>query len=137
MATRTKTHTSKSGDGLKPGELSATTILSSGDNGTCYNLKANSAECDITLPTAANGLYYKFVVAEAFSDHYKLIASPTDSFEGSVIVAGAVVDVDAADTIQINDGTENIGDYIECWSDGSSWMVAGNFLTASAITAAG
>lgn len=134
---RTLTHTSRQGDGLKYEEITASATLSPSDSGTCYYLGVNAAEADITLPTAAKGLYFKFVTAAAITEHYKLIASPTDSFEGSVMVAGAIVDVNAADTIQVNDDAENIGDYIECWSNGSDWMVNGNYLNSSAITAAG
>jgi len=134
---RTLVHTSRQGDGLKYEEITASTTLSPSDNGTSYYMGGNSGEVDITLPAAAKGLYFKFVTAAAITDHYKLVASPTDSFEGSVMVAGAIVDVDAADTIQVNDDAENIGDYIECWSNGSDWMVNGNYLNSSAITAAG
>jgi len=57
--------------------------------------------------------------------------------EGSMIVAGAVVDVDAADQINFVATAENIGDFVEVFSDGTYWHVFGNALTAGALTATG
>ena len=60
-----------------------------------------------------------------------------DVMEGSLIVAGAVVDVDAADQINFVHGSSNLGDFIDIWSDGSNYYVFGNALSSGALTATG
>jgi hypothetical protein len=44
------------------------------------------------------------------------------------------VDADARDVITFVATAENIGDFVEVWSDGTSWFVFGNALTAGGIT---
>jgi hypothetical protein len=57
--------------------------------------------------------------------------------EGSIIVAGAVVDVDAADQLNFVHTADNLGDYVDIWSDGSKYFVFGNALNSGGITATG
>ena len=116
--------------------LTAATTLTESDNGKHFILNGGTG-VGITLPAVKKGLYFKFTVGAAFTTDYVFTASPADSFEGCVIEAGAVQAVDAADTITLEDGVENIGDWIEFWSDGTYWYVFGNFLTAASVTPAG
>jgi hypothetical protein len=57
--------------------------------------------------------------------------------EGSLVVAGAAVTVDAADQINFVDTAENIGDRVDVISDGVLWYVSGVGLTSGSITATG
>lgn len=105
---------------------SGKTILVSGTGGT------------VTLPAPTAGFNIKFVTSGALSSANTVIAGGTaDKMEGSMIVAGAVVDVDAADQINFVHGSANIGDFIDIWSDGTSYFVFGNALNSGGLTATG
>jgi hypothetical protein len=131
---------SKNGFQTGTGSVESLTVaqtLTAAQAGKTYLLDGGTGLA-ITLPSAATkGLYFKFIVTAAFSTDYVFTATPADSFEGCVIEAGAVQDVDAADTITLEDGVENIGDFIEFFSTGTYWIVFGNFLTAASVTPAG
>lgn len=102
-----------------------------------FNVLLNAAAgFAITLPAVAAGLRYRFTVAAAFASTNFTVVVPGGSnlIEGSIIVAGAVVDADAEDTINFVATAENIGDFVEVWSDGTSWFIFGNALTAGGIT---
>jgi len=93
----------------------------------------------ITFPDASleDGMYFEFFVAAVFSTDFVFTASPTDSFEGCILEVGAVQDVDAADTITLEDGVENLGDWYYFVSGNSKWFVMGSSLTAASVTPAG
>lgn len=97
------------------------------------NLAAGIA---ITLPAPAAGLNYRFTTAAAFATTNYTIGTDggANIIEGSILVAGAIVDADARDTINFVATAENIGDFVDVWSDGTSWFVFGNALTAGGIT---
>jgi hypothetical protein len=90
----------------------------------------------ITLPLPAAGLRYRFTVAAAFATtNFTVVTNGSANIiEGSINVAGAIVDADARDVITFVATAENIGDFVEVWSDGTSWFVFGNALTAGGIT---
>lgn len=96
---------------------------------------------DVTLPaaSAAIGAHYTFVVTAAVgTTNMTIVADPADTFEGSLIVAGAVVTCDAGDLLTFVIDGENIGDYVEVYSDGTSWLVGDSgVLTASKLTCSG
>lgn len=104
-------------------------------------VKMNTAGEDITLPAVASsaGVHYKFAVTGAVETTNMTIASAEgDNIEGSLIVAGAVVDCDANDVITFVIDGENIGDFVELYSDGTSWLIgASGGLTASKMTCSG
>lgn len=89
----------------------------------------------IALPAPKVGQRYKFIVGAAFTTDYVITATAA-IMEGCILEAGAVQDVAGATTLTLEDGTENIGDYIDMISDGTNWYVSGNFLTAASITPA-
>lgn len=112
----------------------AATTLTAADNGQTYLLDGDTG-FGITLPSATiKGLRFKFITGAAFTTDYVITADPAASLEGCIIEAGAVQDVAAASTITLEDGTENIGDYLEFISTGADWIVSGNFLTAASVT---
>lgn len=104
-------------------------------------VKMNTAGEDITLPAVAssNGVRYRFVVTAAVATTNMTINSAEgDNIEGTLIVAGAVVDCDANDLITYVIDGENIGDFVDLYSDGTSWLIgASGTLTASKMTCSG
>jgi len=117
----------------------AAITLTADDNGSTIMLNA-AAGFNITLPAHKAGIRLKFITGAAFATTNFIIIAPTaglDTLEGSLIVAGAVVTVAAADQINFVASAENIGDFVELFSDGVTWHVFGNALTAGAITATG
>lgn len=120
--------------------LIASTTLTIMDASTIYSL-ASSTGFNITLPAVglSKGVSFKFVIGAAFATaDYTINTREGDNLEGSVIVAGAVVDCNAADVLTfVNDG-ENIGDFVEVFSDGVKWFVGqSGALTASKLTCSG
>lgn len=99
-------------------------------------LMARATGTVITLPAAADGLFFRFVVGTAFAtDNYVIDSAEGDNIEGALIVAGAVVDCDAEDQINFVADGENLGDYVELLSDGTSWFILDSGgLTAAKIT---
>ena len=80
----------------------------------------------------------KFVTTGGLTTANTVIAGGTaDVMEGSIIVAGAVVDVDAADQLNFVHTADNLGDFVEIISDGSNYYVSGNALNSGGITATG
>lgn len=119
------------------GFTAAKTLSVAESNGQHYILD-HSAGFTITLPPPTQGWTCKFTVGTAFATtNYIFTAGTADTFEGSLMVAGAVVDIDASDIITLPADKENVGDYIEFWSDGTSTFTYGNFLTAAAAAGTG
>ncbi len=90
----------------------------------------------ITLPTVAAGLRYTFTVAAAFATTNYTVITPAlaDIIQGGAMVAGAEVSAASADTISFVATVEAVGDFVEVWSDGTSWFVNGRGKTAASIT---
>ena len=114
----------------------AVTLTADESNGQHYILDGGTG-FGITLPAPTQGWRCKFTIGATFTTDFVFTAGTADTFQGCIIEAGAVQDVDAADTITLEDGVENVGDFIEFWSDGTSTFVFGNFLTAASVTPAG
>jgi hypothetical protein len=112
----------------------ATTTLVAADSGTTYYLSASGTT--IILPAKAAGLNFKFVVGGALDTGNVIIDSAEgDNIEGTLIVAGAVVDCDAEDQINFVTDGENLGDYVELHSNGTNWFIGDSgALTASKLT---
>lgn len=116
------------------GLSAARTLTADESNGQHYILDGGTGFA-ITLPSPTKGWSCKFTVGAAFATDF-VITAPAAVLEGCIIEAGAVQDVDGATTLTLEDGVENVGDYLELWSDGTSIFVTGNFLTALSVTPA-
>lgn len=118
---------------------SADTTLTVAQSGAIVQMGV--AGLDVTLPsaTASAGVGYRFVVSQAVATtNMTIVGSPADLIEGSLIVAGAVVDCDATDALNFVIDGENIGDYVELYSDGVKWMIGDSgVLTAAKLTCTG
>jgi len=111
--------------------------LTAADNGSNLVL-GDAAPGTITLPAVTNtGFRCRVYTGFAITSNAVLASAEGDNMEGSLIVAGAVVTVDAADQINFVNTADNIGDYVEVFSDGTYWHVFGNALTTGGLTATG
>lgn len=130
-----------SGKGFQAGSGSIETVaaadtLVEADNGKTFILNA-AAGVTITLPAVTKtGWRAKFITGAVFATSNFVVASAEGTnMEGSMVVAGVVVDVAGASQINFVNTAENIGDFIEVISDGTYWHVFGNALTTGALTA--
>lgn len=122
--------------------VTATNVITADETGKTFFLSA-AAGFESTLPTAAAGLRFKFVVATApTSNGYTITGSPADKIFGTVACSGAEntingVTADANDNVILVHSEAKIGDVVEFISDGTNWYVNGNVNTYAAITANG
>jgi len=114
--------------------LVTTTTLATTDSGKTFILTTTT---NFVLPSTstASGVHYKFVVGSLLTATSTIETSDLgNNIEGTLIVAGAVVDCDAEDKITIGASYENIGDYFELWSNGTYWFIGDSgALTGSAL----
>ena len=116
--------------------ISVGSSLTGADSGKIFKVSGSGGT--VTLPAPKEGFNCRFVTTGAMDTANTVIAGGTaDKMEGSLIVSGAVVDVDAADQINFVHGSSNLGDFIDIWSDGSNYYVFGNALSSGALTATG
>jgi len=112
----------------------ASTTLATTDSGKTYIL-TTTTEFVLPATTTASGVHYKFVLgglttASSSIRTYDL----TTGIEGTLIVAGAVVDCDKEARITFGTDFENLGDYVEVWSNGTYWFIGDSgALTGSAL----
>jgi hypothetical protein len=117
---------------LTPTVAVALTAAQSGVN-VFLNAAAGFA---ITLPAVAAGLSFRFTVAAVFATTNFTIITPAlaNLIFGGATVAGADVPADAEDTISFVATAEALGDFVDLWSDGTSWFVNGRGTTSGSIT---
>lgn len=116
----------------------STTTLTAADSGKTFLISASGTT--ITLPTVyATGTIITFIVNGAIDSASSTITTAEgDNLEGSVIVAGAVVDCNAADSLVIDNSLENIGDFFTLVSTGTYWVpLQSGALTTLALTCSG
>lgn len=115
--------------------LTATSTLTALQSGNTFYMDFTNG-ATTTLPAIADGLVYRFVITSAFAANNMVINSAEGSnIEGSLIVAGAVVDCDAEHKLNFIADGENIGDYVELRSDGSQWLIGDSgVLTSGKLT---
>lgn len=103
----------------------ATTTLTVDQSGTTFLISASGTR--VTLPastTAEVGTNYRFQINGATDTASTTIASyEGDNIEGTLIVAGAVVDCAAEDFVHLDWVSENVGDYVELMYDGTNWLI--------------
>ena len=118
--------------------ITAGKTLTADDNGKVFIL-SDAASGDITIPAVATNIGFecKVICGFAITSASALISAEGDNIEGSIVVNGAQVDVDAADQLNFVQTAENIGDWVSVISDGTYWYAEGVGHGAGAITATG
>jgi len=113
----------------------ATTTLTAAMSGTTFYVSASGT--DFKLPAVTNaGANYRFVVGAAVDGtNIQVVSSERDNIDGTLIVAGAVVDCRGEDQINFVVDGEQLGDYVEVRSNGTQWYIGDSgVLTASKMT---
>lgn len=117
----------------------ADTTLTIAQTGSIVNMGTAGVDVTLPTPTSSNGVHYRFVVSAAFATtNMTIVAGTADTIEGSLIVAGAVVDCTANDLITLVATSEDIGDFVDMYSNGTNWLIGANqTLAASNTTCSG
>lgn len=112
--------------------ITASTTITIADSGKTYFLSGDMAT--MTLPaTSTVGTLYRFVIGGAITGNQIITTIDGSSgIEGTLIVAGAVVDCDAEDSLNFVADGENVGDYVELYSDGTQWLLGDSGVLTSA-----
>jgi len=120
---------------LKSEDITAAKTLVDADSGTHFYLNA-AAGAAVTLPAPKPRMYFRFTVKLAFATTAWTVVTngSANIIEGTVIVNGASVLGSNEDTITFAHAAENVGDFVEVHSDGTSWFVSGVGSAASSIT---
>lgn len=122
--------------------VTATNVLTAAESGKTLFLDA-AAGFETTLPAAAAGLHFRFIVKTApTTNGYTITGSPADKIQGTVACSGAENTVNGvtasdADNVILVHNVALVGDLVEFFSDGTNWYVTGNVNTYAAITANG
>jgi len=115
----------------------STTTLTVADSGETFVFSSVSSTVFV-LPatTTASGVEYTFFVGGALTGDVTIVTNNGGNIiEGTLIVAGAVVDCASEDTITFVSDGENIGDFVTLISDGTHWLIReSGALTASKLT---
>lgn len=116
--------------------VSATTTLTIAESGKTFYLSGGQATYTLPATSTADGVVYRFVVSGSMTGTSTIATdSGGNAIEGTLIVAGAVVDCDAEDTITFVVDGENVGDFLELRSNGTNWFIgASGALTAGKLT---
>ena len=113
----------------------STTTLQLKDSGVTYSVSASGTTFMLPAVTET-GAKYRFEVGGALDTGNVIIDSVEgDNIEGTLLVAGAVVDCDAEDQINFVVDGENIGDYVELTTNGTNWLIGDSgALTSAKLT---
>lgn len=117
------------------GSISAATTLTANDSGKTYGVSQASAYA-ITLPTAAAGLNYRFVLTTAGANAVTIgTASGANHLFGTLAIDGATTSINAQDTITFVSGTAVVGDWVEIYGSATGvWFVKASASAAGGIT---
>ena len=106
----------------------ADTTLTDADSGKLILLNG-AVTHDVTLPSPAAGLNFKFVLIDATADVDVVQAGASDDFKGGLsTIADAAGDTPAAGDTKIvfdQSGGAAIGDTVSLECDGTNWFVSG------------
>jgi hypothetical protein len=111
--------------------LTGATTITADQSGTTFVISGTGAT--YTLPAVTNdGFKARFVIGGAFSTNAVIDSAEGDNVEGTLIVAGAVVDCASVDQINFVADGENIGDFVDVYSDGTQWLIGASGVLTSA-----
>jgi len=115
--------------------LAAATTLTAAQSGSIVALTGVVGYA-VTLPAPAAGLSYKFIVQDLFATTDWVITSASADMYGTVMELSTTQLVAGATTINLELGTDTIGDWIAVESDGINWYVSGAMAQALSVTPA-
>ena len=113
--------------------ITSTTTLTAASHAGHTLYISPSAATTITLPAATDGLFLKFVIAGAFVNDVIIDSAEGDNIEGALNVAGSIVGCEAEDQINFIDTGENLGDFVELRSDGTTWFIGASIASTTAM----
>ncbi len=115
--------------------VSADRTLTAADSGKTFYLSGGAAAYTLSATTTP-GTWFRFVIGGAITGNATVVsAGSVNAIEGTLLVAGAVVDCAAEDTITFVADGENVGDFFDIRTDGTNWILgASGALTASKLT---
>ena len=117
---------------------STRTVLAE-ESGATFTL-SRAAGSTLTLPAAATGLNYKFVVGVVLTGGigYVIPSNPASKFFGPHNDAAGVAGGNAAGetTFTFVNDAALVGDFMETVSDGTNWYIFASARTAASITCA-
>jgi hypothetical protein len=121
--------------------VTGTNVITAAETGKTFYL-AGGTDYESTLPTAALGLNFRFVVAAAPTGDtgYTITATPADSINGviaSVPVDDAGIAVTAADNVIFVNDVATVGSWVEFRANATGWFVSGMVNTVEELTANG
>jgi len=131
-------------------KFTATADISAADSGKTFLVgpaaAGLAADAVATLPSAAEGLYYRFIYAGNAADAADLqlnTGSDTNFFIGGLVFNDTTDDTENEPVPTFGDGdsnskvnilTPNAGTVVECYCDGTNWFLWGSVVSASAPT---
>jgi len=119
--------------------VTAANVITAEEHGKTFILNATTGFVS-TLPLPADGLKYRFVIGatEVSSGNHTIVPNGSANIiQGSCSTAAdgaAVAFVADADSVNFVASAAKNGDYIELWSDGTSWFLSGQCIIATGIT---
>ena len=99
----------------------AYTVLSS-DSGKYFTIDQDAA-FTVTLPADQEGLNFRFVLTDAGSNDVKIDSGASNGMKGFSMDPTTGINAIDNNLVQFASGTAVVGDYIECWNDGTTWWV--------------
>lgn len=117
--------------------LTVTTTLTEAQSGETFLVSGGLSTW--TLPATSSlqaGTNYTFRVGGSLTVTSTIVVDGGwNGIEGTLLVAGAVVDCAAEDTLTFGASFENVGDYVEFIWSGTNWLLGvSGVLTANALT---
>lgn len=131
-----------SGEGVLFGHKDSVSVLTTGttltaaDSGKVFLLVQAGADRTATLPAAASGLHFNFILKTASTNAWEIVqAAAAQDFVGTIVDgAGSSVTASTSNTlVRFVGGTAVAGDQFEIWSDGDDWYIRGTSDAAGGI----
>lgn len=110
--------------------LSVSGSLTINDSGyVCYLKSATGRAINLPAPTA--GFKLKVITAQTFATTAWTFVSTGANIRGGVIVNSTFVPSAGTTTVTLSASAENLGDFFQITSDGTSYFINGNFAAAT------
>jgi len=117
--------------------VTATNVITAAESGTTFFLNIAGGFTS-TLPAAATGLKYKFIVSTAPTTAYIITTNSSANilFGTFLDIVGELVYFSAQDTLNFVASTSVVGDFLEVESDGTNWYCTAKSGADGGITVA-